>query len=179
MIKLETARLTILALDAEQMQLAMDAPTQLEQSLGLQVTSRVPSGELRTAMGIMIDQMRADPQNWFWYSFWQIVLTAEHRIIGGIDYKGPPGDTGCIEVGYELDREYQGHGYMTESLAAFLDWGLAHPGVHTVQARTYPWNVRSHRVLQRAGFRCVEPTEPMWRWELDRGDWLQNRKVGR
>lgn len=55
-------------------------------------------------------------------------------------------------LGYSLDREAVGQGYMTEALRAALDHAFGPLGLHRVMANYVPTNERSGRVLRRLGF---------------------------
>jgi len=55
-------------------------------------------------------------------------------------------------LGYSLDREAVGQGYMTEALRAALDYAFGPLGLHRVMANYVPTNERSGRVLRRLGF---------------------------
>ena len=58
---------------------------------------------------------------------------------------------GCT-LGYSLDRQAVGQGYMQEALRAVLDYAFGPFGLHRVMANYLPTNVRSGNVLRRLGF---------------------------
>ena len=76
---------------------------------------------------------------------------------------------GVTEVGYGMNPAYEGQGYMTEALRAFLDFARAH-GVRAVRADTERDNLRSQAVLKRCGFQFLYEDKTLW-WErsLDGG----------
>jgi ribosomal-protein-alanine N-acetyltransferase len=55
-------------------------------------------------------------------------------------------------IGFELAREAQGQGLMTEALEAILGWGFAHMGLNRIEAQVHPQNLASLKLLERAGF---------------------------
>ncbi|MEZ6183383.1 MAG: GNAT family N-acetyltransferase [Planctomycetota bacterium] len=55
-------------------------------------------------------------------------------------------------LGYSLDQDAVGHGYMQEALSAALDYAFTTLGLHRVMANYLPTNERSGRVLRRLGF---------------------------
>ena len=55
-------------------------------------------------------------------------------------------------VGYAIDRDYEGRGYMTEALGAALQWAFNELRLHRVMASYRPENARSARVLEKLGF---------------------------
>ena len=108
-----------------------------------------------------------DPKHYLFFTEFLIVQKETDRIIGSIDYKYVPRD-GVTEVGYGLNPAYEGCGYMTEALTAFLDFGRR-LGVRCVRADTRKDNIKSQNVLRRCGFRFLREDGSLW-WErrLDR-----------
>ena len=118
---------------------------------------------LLTGFLIKLEQEIADdPEHYLFFTEFLLVLKENSHIIGSIDYKYVPKD-GVTEVGYGLNPVYSGHGYMTEALKAFLDFGRT-SGVKTVLADTLKDNVRSQNVLKKCGFRFLKEEENLW-WE--------------
>jgi RimJ/RimL family protein N-acetyltransferase len=86
------------------------------------------------------------------------------------------------EIGYLLQRDCWGRGYMHEALTALLDYGFAVLALNRVEADIDPHNTGSARTLQRLGF--VQEGLLRQRWivagstsdsalyGLLRGDWL-------
>ena len=109
-------------------------------------------------------ELAADPENALWFTEFLIVLRDSSHVIGSIDFKYVPRG-GVTEVGYGLNPAYEGHGYMTEALNAFLVFGQR-LGARVVRADTLPDNLRSQNVLRRCGFQCLyaEPDGRLW-WE--------------
>lgn len=108
-------------------------------------------------------EIAADPEHYLFFTEFLIVLKENDHIIGSIDYKYVPTD-GLTEVGYGLNPRYQGNGYMTEALGAFLDFGRS-LGIRRVRADTLKDNIASQRVLQKCGFRFLKEEETLW-WEV-------------
>jgi len=110
-------------------------------------------------------EISQDLDNYLFFTEFLIVLKENDHIIGSIDFKYPPKD-GLTEVGYGLNPKYEGNGYMTESLKAFLDFGKS-IGVKKVLADTLPDNLKSQNVLKRCGFRfCYKKINLWWEKEL-------------
>ncbi len=57
------------------------------------------------------------------------------------------------EVGYSLNRDFQGHGYMTEAVTTLLDFLFTTLELHRVTAKTDIRNGRSIHLLERLDFR--------------------------
>ncbi|MEO6990971.1 MAG: GNAT family N-acetyltransferase [Candidatus Baltobacteraceae bacterium] len=58
---------------------------------------------------------------------------------------------GCV-LGYAIDRNHEGRGYMTEALRGALEWAFAELRLHRIAANYRPENQRSERVLEKLGF---------------------------
>ena len=82
--------------------------------------------------------------------FYAIELTESGKVIGNI-YCGDR-DFAAKEVGYILNRDYQGRGYAAEALRAVIDDAFAE-GAHRVYAECDPRNERSWKLLERVGMR--------------------------
>jgi ribosomal-protein-alanine N-acetyltransferase len=78
------------------------------------------------------------------------------------DAEGPIGDISLSHiirgilhscfVGYKLDRDHVGHGYMTEALERTVRYAFARLRLHRLEANIMPANVASQRVIERVGF---------------------------
>ncbi len=56
------------------------------------------------------------------------------------------------ELGYDLDPDYWGRGYMSEAVTAILDFVFRCMGINRVQALLIPRNDRSRELVERLGF---------------------------
>ena len=107
-------------------------------------------------------ELADDPDHYLFFTEFLITRKTDGHIVGSIDYKYVPKD-GVTEVGYGLNPRYEGNGYMTEALTAFLSYGKS-LGIRTVRADTLSDNVRSQNVLKRCGFRFLHQDGNLW-WE--------------
>ncbi len=55
------------------------------------------------------------------------------------------------DIGYGLNSDFQGLGYMTEAVRAILNFGFGELGVHRISATTAVENIASCRVLEKVG----------------------------
>ena len=58
-------------------------------------------------------------------------------------------------IGYSIDQQYEGHGYMTEAVKAVLDFAKHDLGLHRIEASVLEENQKSKSVLFKAGFKEV------------------------
>ena len=169
-MELQTQRLRLIPLRAASLRLSLEDPRQVAEDLSLQASGTVLMGEVREAVQQMLAGVLRDQENWLWHTQWQIVLKAEKRIVGGFCFKGPPDQSGQVELGYGIDPTDQGHGYMSEALPVIVSWALAQPLVSAVVCETSTSNTASQRTLARAGFATWRKTpEHLW-WRISRRD---------
>lgn len=70
----------------------------------------------------------------------------------------PLEDTGEIEVGYALAKDFWGKGLGYECARAWLEYGFERAGLERIVAVAYPENVGSWRVMEKCGMK-YEKTE--------------------
>src|SRR5689334_3164429 len=70
----------------------------------------------------------------------------------------PLGDTGEIEVGYNLAKKFWRHGIGFECARAWLEHGFTHCGLERIVAVAVPENVGSRRIMEKCGM-TYEKTE--------------------
>ena len=58
----------------------------------------------------------------------------------------------ACNLGYSIGARFEGQGYMTEMIAAVVDYALSTLGLHRVMANYMPENERSGVLLERLGF---------------------------
>lgn len=151
--ELNTARLRLVALSAEQLQQLTRSPRMLEDHLGLSVLPDVVSEAVRGAVSVKLEKMaRVSPTDHPWFTYWLMVVKAERQGIGLAGFKGSPSPTGEIEIGYGTALSARGRGYTTEAVLALLDWAFSFPQCTAVIAETHQDNLASQRVLKKAGF---------------------------
>lgn len=55
-------------------------------------------------------------------------------------------------LGYSVDQEHEGEGYMYEGLVAVISYAFSHLALHRIMANYMPHNRRSGNLLRRLGF---------------------------
>ncbi len=81
-----------------------------------------------------------------------IVRCADGHLLGTcalFDFHAP---SQRAEIGYALGPDVWGQGYVSEALAALLDFAFGELGLNRIEADIDPLNVASARSLQRLGF---------------------------
>lgn len=82
--------------------------------------------------------------------FYAIELRCSGKVIGNV-YCGNR-DYGAREIGYIVNRHYQKKGYATEALSAVIAQAFRE-GAHRIYAECDPRNIRSWKLLERAGLK--------------------------
>jgi len=76
----------------------------------------------------------------------------------------PLEDTGEIEVGYSIVKEFWRRGIGFECAHAWLKYGFENAGLERIVAVTYPENVGSWRIMEKCGMK-YEKTETHYGFE--------------
>ena len=165
--RIETERLVLFPYTSENLHLFNEDLGRFEEEFGVVYRGEELDYLLAGFLRKLEQEIAEDPANYLFFTEFLIVLRENDHIIGSIDYKYVPKD-GVTEVGYGMNPAYTGHGYMTEALTAFLEFGKR-LGIQKVLADTKPDNLKSQNVLRRCGFRFLREDGNLW-WErnLDR-----------
>ena len=161
---IETERLVLFPYTAENLALFNTDLERFEELYGVKYRGEELDHLLTGFLKRLEKEIADDPENCFFFTEFLIVLRENSHIIGSIDYKYVPKD-GVTEVGYGLNPVYEGHGYMSEALNAFLAFGKS-LGIKRVLADTLKDNVRSQNVLKRCGFSFLREDKNLW-WEKE------------
>ena len=99
------------------------------------------------------------------------VHRADKALIGMGGFKGRPGTTGTVEIGYSIITPYRQQGLATETARGLIQFAFSQPGVQQVMAHTLAVENHSNRLLKSIGFHYNglgdEPDEgEVWQWVL-------------
>lgn len=87
----------------------------------------------------------------FGFSIYQKELK---ECIGRIGIRRRDGDS-VWNIGYWMHPDFQGKGYMTESVKMIVEWGFTVLQAKIITSEHASWNEASGKVLQKAGFTYV------------------------
>jgi len=113
-------------------------------------------GEVLAIVRFRRDQLRRDPERYPW-SLRAIVRRADQRMIGFVNFHGPPGvndvaATDAVELGWSVFEPERRKGYATETATALMDWAMRAHGIKRFISATTPDNTASLRVHEKLGF---------------------------
>lgn len=83
---------------------------------------------------------------------WKISIKGDPTLIGTIGFYYIKPEHYRAEIGYMLLPEFQGKGYVTEAIAAVINYGFEAMGLHSIEALVDPENIASCAVLEKCGF---------------------------
>lgn len=167
-VRVETPRLRIVPLTAEDLARFKEAGTFPGISDGGDPEERAWDERFLKVVGFKLLKIYERPAELLWWTYWDVVRRVDEQLVGRLGFKGPPGERGEVEVGYLTLLSERRRGYMTEAVAAMLDWAFGHPDVKAVTATTPAENVVSHRVLVKCGFGVWLEQDGRMFWRLER-----------
>lgn len=86
------------------------------------------------------------------YSF-GIFLNGTDQLIGNVALTEIlRGSLQSCYIGYSMDQQQNGKGYMTEAVILAVDFAFKELELHRIEAGVMPHNIRSMKVLEKAGF---------------------------
>ena len=169
--RLETERLTLLALDRVQLACCLEGPAALAEALGLAMCEDLVSEAAREAIGAKLRRMALMPATEYpWHTYWLVIARDIETGVGLAGFKGTPSSQGIAEVGYGTCTPYRNRGYMTEAVRALIAWAFQQPRCKTVFADTDVQNLASQRVLEKAGLHRFGRAGDMYLWRLDKAE---------
>jgi [ribosomal protein S5]-alanine N-acetyltransferase len=167
---IETTRLKLVPLKYEDVLLYKLQPRLLAKSLGVNYLERQNDprvlGDIEEAIDFWTEQTKKHPDEFEWFTSWEIILKNENVAIGGIGFAGAPDEKGKSTIGYGLDLRYHGKGYASEALKALIEWGFHNPSLTLITAETPEKNFPSHKVLVKNGFTLEKQDYGFLYWQL-------------
>ena len=103
-MRLQTQRLELIPLDADNLALSVEDYGMMESDLGLRVTNTSLDDDMKYAMKVRLRKVLEDIENYLWLTNWAIVIKEENRIIGYTMIKGSPNENGEVIVGYGIEE---------------------------------------------------------------------------
>lgn len=86
------------------------------------------------------------------HSRWGIVLKESNILIGTCGYHFLDRINKIVEIGYDLNKDFWGQGYMTEALKEIIDVAFTNMQLNRIQAYVYIENIASFKLLEKLKF---------------------------
>ena len=90
--------------------------------------------------------------------YWAINLANENQTIGTICLFNHTNDHKSCEIGFELLKQFQGHGYMQESLQLVVNYAFTIEGIQKIYATVHKNNLHSIKLLEKLSFKASNIT---------------------
>jgi RimJ/RimL family protein N-acetyltransferase len=167
LIRISTDRLTLIPLSIDQLRAHQEGARELG---GIRISRAMLTDRLTRAIGMKIERMaEADPSDHRWLTYWLIVVDEDGFGAGMAGFKGVPDEMGEVEIGYGIDRAYQGRGYMSEAVCALIEWAFQDDRCRSIIAPdTERTNIASNRVLEKVGMQVYGESANARSWRIDR-----------
>lgn len=125
----------------------------------LDVTDILGDGETALWFGIPPLVYLDDAKDYLRYcdaETWGLYEKAPRKIVGVIQIDYPKGYADTVDLGYALEPESRGKGYMTEAVKATCSKLFENPHTSRIRLLIHPANEKSIGVATRCGFKRVE-----------------------
>ncbi|MGQ0563111.1 MAG: GNAT family N-acetyltransferase [Gemmatimonadota bacterium] len=161
--RITTERLELIPATAPLLHAELLGRAAFEAAIGLEVPANWPP-ELydEDAIHWILRALAAVPEMADWPMYYSTLRRLDGGVvIGTVGCKGPPDESGTVEVGYGLLEQFRGQGYATEATRALIERAFRDARVTRVVAETYPHLSASIAVMERCGLSFLgEGSEP-------------------
>jgi ribosomal-protein-alanine N-acetyltransferase len=154
---IETKRLLIKPLTAEELKRHINSPNDFAQDLGMIPSQLLIDNETKEAIqNDLLPNVTDTTKDAVFYTMWILIEKVKKAIIGGICFHGEPNEKGEVEIGYGTDLEFRNKGYMTESISGLIHWIRENKDVRAITAETDNSNISSIKVLEKNNFKLIQ-----------------------
>jgi [ribosomal protein S5]-alanine N-acetyltransferase len=164
----ETARLLLLPLTYDQLNLYLEGESKLEKILNLADQGRTVSPKVKKmAHLVILPKMKKSTNDYFlFYTFWLAIEKISTIIVAELGFKGPPDKSGGIEIGYGTLGSYRNKHFMTEAVSGIISWARERTDIHYILAETDKENLPSIKVVQNNNFLLTDTRGKMIWWKI-------------
>jgi len=170
---IQTTRLELRSLSAEELRLLADDAGQLGRTLDVQIATDMLTNATAEAIHAKLGKLAStEPQTHDWITYWLIITRDIRDGVGLVGFEGSPNSQGEVEISYVMDTDHRQMGYMSEGVRQLSDWAFEHEHCTAITAQhVLKSNKASNRLLQNIGAQVQETTDELRSYRLDRGDW--------
>lgn len=159
-VMIETNRLQIKPLTADELSMHIESPEDFAQGLGLVPSQSLMDKETKEAiLNDLLPNIDNPAKDYLFYTMWILIEKQEKAIIGGLCFHGEPNEVGEIEIGYGTDSSCRNKGFMTEAIGGLIQWIYKNKPVKSIIAETEKQNIASIKVLEKNGFKIIRQTD--------------------
>jgi len=122
-----------------------------------------------------LESHTSNPREAGWHGYF-FLHPKDRVLVGSGVFKGPPDDSGTVEIGYEIASDYWNRGWATEAAQGMIEYAFFHKEVRAVIAHTLAEVNASNRVLQKVGMQFIAEVDDLeegkvWRWQISRDEY--------
>ncbi|MEG1870133.1 MAG: GNAT family N-acetyltransferase, partial [Oscillospiraceae bacterium] len=150
---MRTERLELVPLTVQQLKLWVQDMPALEKELHCYYKAEPMEGFFLDIVKKQLEAAENDEVNYIWHSFWFLIRKQDRVVVGLADFKDVPNESGEVEIGYGLGKEFEHNGYITEAVKMICNFALQHKNVSHIIAETDLNGLASQHILQRCGFK--------------------------
>lgn len=162
-----TNRLKLIPLTSEQLIKYLCNDNSLEFDLGLNISHRSVSDDLKEAIEkTIIPSVILSGDNYYLKTLWTAISKDENKMVADLCFFGEVDEIGVIEIGYGTYDEFQGKGFMTEMVEGIIKWINHNTSINIIIATTNKENIASIRILDKNNFIIYEETDFEYKWKL-------------
>lgn len=166
MLEIHTKRLKILPLNEHNLELSITSFNEMEKALRLTVTDKNIGLREKNVFKIRLNDVKNNNEKYMWYTTWMVILKSENRIVGHIMIKGYPNEKGEVKIGYYMQEQYRGNGYMNEAVNKLINWLFLNSDVEYIVADTLKSNMTSQNLLKKIGMKIYKEDDECFWWRL-------------
>ena len=165
-VDFERDGLRIVSLNARRLLLFLDNQPALCRALGLPEQAIENIDELiELTRGEIVSLVKNEPHGWLYFTRWLSIEVKTGLVVADFMIKTGLDSSGAVEIGYGTHTPFLDKGFMTRTIAVFLEWAKTESPILRVKAETHADNEASIRVLEKNGFaKWVDLGESIW-WE--------------
>lgn len=164
---IETERLQVVPLSLEHLLLLEVDRNDMEKNLGLKLSNYNYSEDVDYDLSSVIDELKRKKNDYLLYTYWEIILKSENKIIGEIKFSDTEIDD-YVEIGYVTNQNYRRKGYMSEALTIFVRYLFNYTNIKTIKAIIDTTNTASAIVARKIGMNCIKRENGEMFWEISK-----------
>ena len=160
---IETEELKIIPLNSKQL-LCYTEGNQLEKELRIHEKDRFMSETVKMKiLSKILKNINEDEENFYFYTFWIIILKKENEIAGEFCFKGKP-TNGRVEIGYATFPKFHNRGIKSKSIEKIIEWVFINTEITNIIAETDSENLSSIQVLKKNKFKLFQSQANNFIW---------------
>ncbi len=155
---LETKHLILIASPKEWVNFALSDLEEFSEMVDAKVPTEWPTKEAKAGATQVLAEMPNDDENaigwWLWWALEKPKVKKETPdLVGFMGFKGPPNETGTVELNYSMVPSFKEPSLVSEALGAISDWAFRSSGVKKIAAATSAGTLVSKEVLAENHFK--------------------------